>query len=232
MASRYGALRPKLDVQPLLARCTDDELTRARAAAVQLTRQMVRLAQAGRTILGELADPVSAPQVWQHLPEGDAHDRRTGFRYYYHCHAGHGARPEEHGHFHVFADAATAGEVTHLVAIGVDAYGRPLRLFTTNRWITDECWQPADKILQRVDTFVMRAPQALRRVHAWLQALLQVFRPQLRWLLRARDRRLRALRGERSLAAVFDDRRVTILSQSDVSLERQAQALDALTACA
>jgi hypothetical protein len=193
---------------------------------------MVRLARAGRTILGELADPAAAPHVWQHLPEGDAHDRRSGFRYYYHCHAGHGARPEEHGHFHVFADAAVAGEVTHLVAIGVDAYGRPLRLFTTNRWITDECWQSAATVMRLIDDFVMHAPQALRRVHAWLRTLFQVFRPQLRWLLHARDRRLRELRGDRSLPALFDDRRVTILSQSDVSLERQAQALDALTACA
>ncbi|TJY64834.1 hypothetical protein E4T66_00915 [Sinimarinibacterium sp. CAU 1509] len=230
MVARYGALEPKLDATQLLARCGTDELERSAAAAARLTQQMVRMARLGRSILNELADPAAAPKIWQHLPEGDAHDPRSGYRYYYHCHPGHGATRAEHGHFHVFADADRAGGVTHLAAIGVDAHGLPLRLFTTNRWITDECWKPAGKVLDLIDGFVLRAPQGLKRVHAWLSALLQVFRPQLRWLLRARDQRLRELRGGQPRPGLFDDRRVTILSQFHVSLAQQAVALDALTA--
>ncbi len=230
MAPRYGALQPKLDTSQLLARCAADELGRSAAAAAQLTQQMVRLARSGRSILGELAGAAAAPKVWQHLPEGDAHDPRSGYRYYYHCHAGHGAVHSEHGHFHVFADDDSAGGVTHLAAIGVDAHGLPLRLFTTNGWITDERWRPAARVLELIDGFVLRAPQRLQQVHAWLRALLQMFRPQLRWLLRARDQRLRELRGGQPRPGLFDDRRVTVLSQIKVSLAQQALALDALTA--
>ena len=34
----------------------------------------------------------------------------------------------------------TSEEVSHLVAIAVDCRGEPIRLFTTNRWVTGETW--------------------------------------------------------------------------------------------
>lgn len=189
----------------------------------ELLRQMRELAVGGRSMLSELSGPAGVPGHGKHLPAGDAHDPRLGYRYYYHCHEDAGGRRSgEHGHFHLFADAGADGAVTHLVAIAVDARGMPQRLFTTNRWVTSERWRGAARVLSLLDGFALRRPRALSRVNHWLAALLAMFRPQLRWLLQARDARVRAA-GTRLLG----NRRVPVLSQCRISIAEQSAALDA-----
>ncbi|MDD3764599.1 MAG: hypothetical protein PHP86_15015 [Nevskiales bacterium] len=230
MAIRYGAKRPAQGAGQLLSRCSDPEIEDAAAAASALTKSMQRLAESGRSVLTAVTQGELSVRQWQHWPQDDAHDRATGYRYYYHCHPGQGRSRSEHGHFHLFADAGEADDaVTHLAGIGVDAHGLPLRLFTTNRWVTDEQWRSAPQVLQLLERFQMRRPRQFSAVHHWLQALLRMFGPQLRWLLRARDQRIRELRAGRPRPGLFDDRRVTILSQIDVSLAEQAAVLDRLS---
>ncbi len=54
-------------------------------------------------------------------------------------------------------------EVCHLVALAVDGKGEPLRLFTTNRWVTGETWYRADDVIRMLDRFRVRGerPSAL-----------------------------------------------------------------------
>lgn len=227
MSVRAGNVRRYVlgDGDRLVATAARAELEQSFRAAQRLLRQMRSLAAAQRSVLSELAG-AEAVRYRQKLPQDEAHDPKRGYRYYYHCHDdARGRRGVEHGHFHLFADAGTRGEVTHLVAIAVDAYGMPQRLFTTNPWVTSERWRGARKVMSLLDAFSMRCPRALWRVNAWLGSMLGMFRPQLRWLLRARDARLRA-----GGAGLLGNRRVPVLSQCKVSISAQAGALDAALA--
>ena len=53
-------------------------------------------------------------------------------------------------------------EVSHLVAIALDYAGEPIRLFTTNRWVTGETWYRADDVIKMLDCFkfLLRAGRA------------------------------------------------------------------------
>lgn len=202
------------------------ELRRAALGLRSLVDLMMRMAKEGHSVLTAAMGPqrVSVP-AWSHWPPDDARDARTGYRWYYHCHARGGRTLGEHGHFHLFSDPPEGDGVTHLVAVSVDPRGLPLGLFAPNRWVTDERWQPAPRVLHLIETFAMNAPRALRQVHVWLSAVLRACAPQVRALLRHRDERMDALRA-RARGDVMEDRRIAILSRCAIDLPSQAAALD------
>ena len=51
-------------------------------------------------------------------------------------------------------------EVCHLVAIAVDRRGEPIRLFTTNRWVTGETWYRAEDVIRMLDGFSLTDKRA------------------------------------------------------------------------
>ena len=180
-------------------------------------------------MLSELLGPSAAPLSGEHWPCGDAHDPESGFRWYYHSHAGQGRRDREHGHFHLFADCGSdeAGDsaVTHLLAIGMDARGLPLRLFTTNRWVSDDRWQPGGRVLALSKRFTLLKPRRWKLIHDWLSGLLRAFRPQLELLLTERDDRIDRL-VHAGCRQPLEDRRVTVLSWCPIDLVAQAEGLE------
>lgn len=176
-------------------------------------------------LLAELAGTQPVVRAWDHLPPNDAHDPRSGYRWYYHCHPREARTAGEHGHFHLFSDLRSGSAVTHLLAISVSDRGLPLGLFTTNRWVTDERWQCAPRVLRLIRDLALSSPRGLRRVHAWLAHLLRAFDPQIRVLLRERDERLTALRAS-ARSDVMEDRRIAVLSRCRIDLRAQAMALD------
>lgn len=182
---------------------------------------MLNLAEGGRTLPGLLVGR-AAPVPWNHYPARDARDRAAGYRYYYHSHPDSrgGRLPAEHGHLHLFAQARGQSAVTHLLAISMDGHGRPARLFTTNRWVTDERLQPGPAVLKLLQRFHMKQPARLGAVHQWLSAVLRLFVPQIRELLGERDVRLRE-----SQPGFTEDRRREVLSQRLVSLDHQVAAI-------
>ena len=79
----------------------------------------------------------------EHYPPGDVIDARHGFQYFYHSHR---SGSVEHGHLHLFQRAAhSARDRTpgHLIAIGLDARGLPVSMFTVNHWVTGGAWRDA-----------------------------------------------------------------------------------------
>ena len=203
-----------------LVRALGRERARARRAAREVLVGLEALAGSGRTPVTALVSE-AVPEVLKQYP--DAPVQASGYLYYYHCHDARETPRGEHGHFHVFARNAD-GSHTHLVGIAVDANGWPMRLFTTNRWVTDERWMPAPDVLALAERVARsRRPDALAR---WLLAQLDLFRPQLETLLRRRDARLRALRRGRKQQRLFEDRRVRVLSQCRVSLPHQIAVLE------
>ena len=117
---------------------------------------------------------------------------------------------------------------SHLVAISMDAAGRPLRFFTTNRWVTGETWYPAADVAAMLDRFVLGPTAPAPVLNRWLSALLGLYRPFLAELLVARDAAVMEWRRRRRAKVhVFEDRRLEVTSTLAIDLERQ---LDVTTA--
>ncbi|MDE1895300.1 MAG: hypothetical protein KGJ96_12805 [Xanthomonadaceae bacterium] len=176
------------------------------------------------------------PRQWQHYPDDDAIDREHGYQWFYHSHSPED-RPDatEHGHFHLFARrplwsrrlqsraerdfAALTGHpdervaTRHLLAIGMDAKGIPVSLFTVNSWVT------GDLMLSAAGTERLLAGMRLRTGHATIDTVLEsvvaLCTEDIRAILAARDE---ALAGA-APCAVLDDRRLEVLSCQAIALD-------------
>lgn len=182
----------------------------------------------------------------EHYPPGDVYDDETHAQYYYHAHPDAG-RFVEHGHFHTFlrplgmpagvrpavlaepspptADGpAGNGEndaLSHLVAISMDSYGFPVRLFTTNQWVTGEVWYAADDVRAMLDRFAMDLAYPSLPVNIWITAMIRLFRPQIERLISERDARIAAWQDSRPGIDVFEDRDLDVVSSLEVSVPEQ-----------
>ncbi len=110
-------------------------------------------------------------------------------------------------------------EICHLVAIAVNAQGDPIRLFTTNRWVTGETWYRAEDVigmLGRVRFAHSEKPALLNR---WIEALVRLFQPEIAVLLRQRDQVIVDWRWRWPRGNVFDDPRLEIASSFDIDIE-------------
>jgi hypothetical protein len=200
---------------------------RLRDAAERMLDDIEHDARKGRSVLSDLLGRRAAFEVWEHYPARDAVDAHSGYRFYYHAHERRSAG--EHGHFHVFAPLPPrAGEAdyVHLVGLSVDARGFPLRVFTTNQWVTAERWVPAPRILRALDRLDLSHARP-SRVARWVQDSTRLFAPQIAAVVRRRDARIaqRAMRlGEDSAR---QDRRTHIVSQCRVDLSRQFEFMEA-----
>lgn len=163
------------------------------------------------------------PREWQHYPARDAHDADSGFCYFYHCHPTDPAEVGEHGHFHVFVRDAEQAPRAHLVSLSVDSRGFPLRASATNRWVTGETLRPASELsaaLLRVGR--LATGRARRNVDRWLAVVLQLFSPQIDWLLQRRDARIAALHDREH---GLEDRRIQVWSTCPLSVADQIAGL-------
>lgn len=171
------------------------------------------LAKGGLSVLSETLAGVTALSAYAHYPEGDVYDPQSGAQWYYHCHpAEEGAR--EHGHFHCFVrPQGPSGPIHHLVAVGVDADGRLVRLFTVNHWVVDDDWADAATLLPLLERFDVQMPRPSYLVNRWLTAVLVAFDAEIRALVEARDARIDAAGGN----AAREDRQLEVLSEHVVA---------------
>jgi hypothetical protein len=119
----------------------------------------------------------------------------------------------------------TRDEVSHLVAIAVDCRGEPIRLFTTNRWVTGETWYRADDVIRMLDRFTITEVEPSETLNRWVGAMLRLFRPQIAALLRMRDETVMAWRRRRR-TQVFEDPALEITSSFDIGFDTQLAFLD------
>jgi hypothetical protein len=119
----------------------------------------------------------------------------------------------------------TKEEVSHLVAIAVDTRGEPIRLFTTNRWVTGETWYRADDVIRMVERFAVNELDPSETLNRWVGAMLRLFRPQIAALLRARDDTIVTWRRRRR-TQVFEDPTLEITSSLEINLDGQFAFLD------
>jgi hypothetical protein len=128
------------------------------------------LAKAKSNIVWEILRQSDPFVQWSHYPKGDVFDHESHSQYFYHAHPP--ALPdsprnsEENGHFHLFIrkkgipphiqpmeidtsqrpEGSKEDDICHLIAISMDKFGKPISLFTTNRWVTGETWYQAQDL--------------------------------------------------------------------------------------
>lgn len=115
----------------------------------------------------------------------------------------------------------------HLVAIAMDRAGRPLRLFTTNRWVTGETWYGAPDIATSLDRFAFDGERA-SPLDRWLTAMLGLFRPTIARLLTERDAVVMNFRRRRrGKVHVLEDRRLEITSSAVIDVDAEIRRIAA-----
>ena len=182
---------------------------------------------------------------WEHYPPNDVHDPKSHAQYYFHAHPPDDRDAPDYGHFHTFMrpkgmpagirpavvknfvpPADDSGALSHLIAISMTPSGLPVRLFTTNRWVTGETWYKAADVIAMLDRFVIDLDHPSPLLNQWLTAMFVLFKPQIKQLLIKRDHAIENWRAEHSDCDVFEDRRLEITSSTEVSLYDHIEWLD------
>ena len=169
------------------------------------------LGKAGLNVLSETFREVGGITAWEHYPPGDVFDPASGSQWFYHCHpAEEGAA--EHGHFHCFLRPnGPDGPIHHLAAVGVDAYGRALRLFTVNQWVVGDDWLDAEATVALLPRFDMQMPRPSYLVNRWLTAMFVAHEETIAGLIRARDAMIATHGADQ--AATRQDRSLEVTSE-------------------
>jgi hypothetical protein len=220
------------------------QLERMATAGVEVQDCRRVLTKTGDNIVGELLKDHDTFFEWDHYPPGDVFDDETNAQFYYHAHEEDERMPGEHGHFHTFVreeglparvlpapvpdfdPKPEDGILTHLIGISMSPAGDPIRLFTTNRWVTGETWYTADDVIATLGHFVIDLAQPSWPVNRWITAMLRLFRPQIVELFRARDERVAAWQLQHADANVFEDRDLNVTSDMTISVRDQVAAID------
>jgi hypothetical protein len=182
---------------------------------------------------------------WQHYPHDEVHDPKSHAQYFFHAHPGGDRAAPDYGHFHTFmrregmpagvrpagahcpaAPATPSDSPAHLIAISMSPDGMPVRLFTTNRWVTDETWYKAADATTMLDRFAVDLGYRSPELDQWLTAMFVLFRPQIEELLIERDDAVSRWQARYPDVNVFEDRRLEITSSLDISLYDQIAWLD------
>lgn len=241
---RLGPQLPAL-VSPDLGRLPRARLEAMRAAGAEVSECLRVLDKAGLDLVSEVLRGQGTFFELEHYPPEDVFDRDTHAQYYYHAHRG----AAEHGHFHTFlrapgmpagvAPVTYSGDevwpngdaaISHLIAISMDAYGRPLSLFAVNRWVCGETWYPAEDVIRMLDRYAVDHAFPSWPVNRWIGAMLQLFRPQVEALVRHRDMVVEAWRHAHPDADVFEDRRLDVTGEFALSVEAQIAVVEAALA--
>ncbi|MDX1756303.1 MAG: hypothetical protein R3175_09615 [Marinobacter sp.] len=217
----------KLDM-PELSALPQSTLRNSLAAADEIRECYRVLKKGGLNVVGEVLRGQGPFYEMDHYPKDDVYDREFHAQYYYHAHRDD---HDEHGHFHLFVrDGAIdpawqpvlgpvgKDRVVHLVAIAMDAWGYPIELFEVNRWVTDESWMPAERVIPLLDRFTVDHANPSWPVNRWISAMVRCFRPQIEALLRQRDQVLLAPGADR-LTDTLDERQLEITGSVPVDLD-------------
>lgn len=211
------------------------------AAGHRLLEVYAGLGERGRHLLEDLIGN-GAPQQWRHYPEDDAIDSAAGYQWFYHSHSPED-RPgaTEHGHFHIFARrtlwhgllrsetekafASLTGnprrrvDTRHLLAVGINAKGVPISLFTVNSWVT------GDLMLSALTTERMLAQMRLKtgypEVDAVLEGVIMLCRAEICQALAERD----AVLSAGPPREVLIDQDLELLSERPIDLDAKLAAL-------
>jgi hypothetical protein len=220
------------------------DLQRMLAAGEEVLNCQRVLRKTSSNVVAELLRNQGTFYEWNHFPAGDAIDWETHSQYYYHAHP-KGERPGEHGHFHTFLrytgmpkgvvpapmdhpQAPNDNRIgAHIIAVSMDKKGYGIRMFTVNRWVTDETWYRAADIARMIDKFEIDHTFPSWASNRWLSHMVILFKPQILSLLEQRDARITAWRARNPGLDVFEDRALEVTSECKIDVDKQIKAIRA-----
>jgi hypothetical protein len=223
------------------------------AAGIEVLRIQQDLSGRRSNLVAELLRGQEEFFEQQHYPAGDVLDPETGAQYYYHAHRNE-MREHGHFHVfqrpHLLPERfepvrlvkpgigrCTArqqvgqhwprGEqaLAHIVGVAMDNYGMPIRLFTVNRWVTDETWYSARDVIAMLERFELRHAWPAPEVNRWLNSLLRLYQPEIVELIRRRDAAVEARARANPRGDALEDRSLEITAALDISVERRVRQL-------
>ena len=187
------------------------------------------------------ADAGSLIQSWvggvpvlamEHYPPSDVRDDEQGLQFFYHCHRAGGV---EHGHVHLFAHATRTGrrrrgagtgplsDPSHLIAVGLDARGLPISLFTVNRWVTGGHWLNTPSTLRWLQRLALLDVPAHAASCQWLAGFVHMYLPVVERVLRQRDR---WLTRQPDPVQAMDNTRAEVISSARIDWAADLQRLE------
>lgn len=213
------------------------------SAEMVLEAQRV-LANAKQNVVGELLRFTDKFMEWNHVPPKDILDPISYSQYYYHAHpkskSGTEIHDDEHGHFHVFmrgkgipdnikpfpADDLDPQKdkkdmTCHLIGIGMNAKGIPIKLFTTNRWVTGETWYKSDDVIALLDSYEVDHAWPSWPANLWVTNMLKLFQPQITELIKERDLAIQNWKQQHPESHVFEDRGLEVTSWCPIDIDQQ-----------
>jgi hypothetical protein len=116
---------------------------------------------------------------------------------------------------------------SHLVAIAMSPDGAPIRLFTTNRWVTGETWYAAGDVCAMLERFAVDLARPSWPLNRWISAMFRLFKPEMAALLEARDAAIMNWRRRhRGKVHVFEDRRLEVASMIEIDVGAQLELVE------
>ena len=175
--------------------------------AAGIMSETMRVLQKSETnVVGEILKTTEKFIEWEHIPNEDVYDKHSHCQYYYHTHqkskSGDDLHDDEHGHFHTFIRGkAMPGNIqptplpdydpdmdisevnSHVIGIGMNELGVPIRLFTVNRWVTGETWHKGEDVVSLLDQFEIDSIYPSWPVNLWITNIVSLFKPQIEELI-------------------------------------------------
>lgn len=195
----------------------------------------------GRNILHYTLQSLPQHESMQHYPKGDRIDHQTGSQYFYHCHR-ENLESGEHGHFHCFLrykqipphikpkalvdwDKYIDNPMTHIIAIAMNRFGQPIRLFSVNRWVSSEIWYDAKYASKLTNRFKMTLEMDAywKILDQWVESMIHLFAPQIAWVYTQRDIALTQHQQANPNESVYDNKTIDELSSIEIDLTQQIQ---------
>jgi hypothetical protein len=206
-----------------------------------LESQQLMTTDKGKNILHYTLKKKRRHERMSHYPKGDRIDHSTGAQYFYHCHR-ENFESTEHGHFHSFLrykqipksikpipledwDRYIDNPMTHIVAIGMNQLGQPIRLFMVNRWVTSDIWYPSEcatPFLKRYKMTLTDDPY-WQILDKWVEGMLHLFAPQIAWLHQERDRKIQLHQKKTSIENPYLDYDLEELAEIPIDLKQQIE---------
>jgi len=186
-------------------------------AAQELASIQMKYAESGRTLSKAALCGAKEFVEWQHYPANDLVDEVSGYEFYYHAHSADEMPNGEHGHFHVIKRDSKGFH--HLIGIALNPMGLPIRLFTTNQWVTGEEMADSSMVIKSIRGFEMAKKGRMALVSRWVSALITLFSVEIERLILERDKKIAQLvaeMGDREL--VMNSKKHHVLTECKIDL--------------
>ena len=228
---------------PALEARQKKKMLKSALTVLEMTQAMS--AGKGKNILHYTLQRKRRHKAMEHYPGGDRIEYSTGAQYFYHCHR-EDRETGEHGHFHSFMrykkiprrirpaalpdwDKNLDNPMAHIVAIAMDCYGKPIRLFTVNRWVTDETWYDAEHVTEFIRKYKFRQDKEEEsywwKLDKWVESMHQLFAPQIIWLHQERDHRVAAWQKKYPSRNPYEDRELEEITSIPIDIVDQVNWL-------